>query len=169
MAITQTLTLPNQPPVGAVEYIPLGGNGWTAPQSAFAVDWRITGDVSGGATRWVLNRDPRFEHILQFMMIESDSATAITYRMDIFRGISAGAVHNVGTTALSAVIGHVLASQMWVPPPIIDPNKFEAKIDNVSTEVGKFKLLIYNFNIRASEEMPLSMLLASLSRAASAV
>ncbi len=172
MSVLQEITLPAQPAAGTLQYIPLGGDGWGSPQSAFFLNMVITGDATGGFTRWRINRDPRFEHILQFMSIESTSATAIAYNFDIFRGAHAPTgvgVHQVGTTAHSAVSGNVLANQMWTPPPIIDPIKFECKVNNVDTQEDKFKILVYNFNIRASELVPINIMLASLPRAASAL
>lgn len=172
MSIFQSVVLPSQPVAGSLEYIPLGGDGLTAPQSAWFMDMQITGDATGGAIRAVVLRDDRFEHILQFMSVETDSATAVSYRMDIFRGAkasSAQAFHNVGTTQLSSVTGHVLACQLWTPPAVIGPVQFEAKVPNVDTELFKFKLLIYNFQVDASKRVPLNILFQCLIRAASSI
>lgn len=48
MAQLESIILPNQPALGSVEYIPLGGDGWRSPQSAFLIDFQKTGDASGG-------------------------------------------------------------------------------------------------------------------------
>jgi len=172
VSITETITLPNQPAVGTLEYIPLAGDGLAAPQSAFFLDHQITGDASGGFIRWQVHRDGRFSHLLQFMSAESDSITAISYRFDIFRGANAStaqAFHNVGTTGLSSVSGNVLAAQIWTPPAVIDPVKFELKLPNADGEEHKFKMLIYNFKVDASKRVPLNILFQSLIRSASAI
>jgi len=167
MAISQSFALPAQPASGSVEFIPLGGNGFTAPQSAFLFDMRITGDASGGAIDFTVLRDERFEHIVSFMSIESNNAAAIAYLMGIRR--KAGVTfHNIGTTKESGAVQD-LASIIWSPPTMIEPISWTAKVVNTDLESFKFKGIVYNFNIRSSEETPLAVLMASVPRAPTAI
>lgn len=168
LTISETMTIPNQPNVGNLEYVPLGGNGWEAPQSAWMLDMHITGDASGGFLLFTVNRDDRFEHLVQFMSIEVIRATTIPYRFDLFRS-NATEIHNFGETDLCDATGLEATGTIWTPPPMINPIKFATGTTNVDLELVRFKLLLYNFNIRASEKVPLSVLLASLPRAASAI
>lgn len=168
MAITEILTLPNQPAVGSVEYIPLGGNGFQAPQSAFMFDFRITGDASGGLVKWEVNRDERFEHIVSFLALESDAATAMDYILGIRR--RAGTTfHNTGQSPDGSVLGQDFTTVLWTPPTMIDPITWIATTENQDTIDFKFKGIVYNFNIRASEIVPLGTLLASVPRSPTAI
>lgn len=129
-------------------------------------DVQITGDASAGRVIWQIDRDPRFEHIVSFMSIESDNAAAIDYILGIKR--KAGTTfHNVGKTNHSGITGNLIASIIWSPPTMIDPIQWIATVDNTDTELYKFKGMVYNFNIRASERTSLAILLASIPRSPS--
>lgn len=167
MAITQEITLAAQPAVGTTELIPLGGNGWISPQSAFLVDFRVTGDATGGRITLTVNRDERFEHIVSMLQLESDSATATEYIFNLHRGKVV--THNVGTQKAVNLSSLDFTSIAWNPTPMIAPTKWSAIFDNVDTIVSKWMILIYNFNIRASEMIPLSVLFQSLPRASAAL
>lgn len=168
LTITESFALPGQPAAGSNEFIPLGGNGFTAPQSAFLFDMQITGDASGGLVNFTINRDDRFEHIVSFLQIGSNNAAAIDYIMGISRkqGVT---FQNVGKTKTSGVTGSDLAVIIWAPPPMIEPISWLAVVANTDLELFKFKGLVYNFNIRASEETPIAVLQASVPRSPSAV
>lgn len=168
MALLEEITLPGQPGAGVTNYIPLGGNGFIAPQSAFIIDFRKTGDATGGATRLVVNRDPRFEHIIQTLSIESDNAATQPYRFDLFV-TNDTAFHHVGTTSVSAVLTRLYNVQQWSPPQVIAPVKWQAAMDNIDGDVLRFKCIVYNFNIRASELIPLSEIFAALPRSPSSI
>lgn len=167
MAISEQVILPAEPAAGSLQFIPLAGNGYQSPQSAFLLNMQITGDASAGRIRFIVARDARFEQITQFMSIESNSATAIDYNMQYFRaGVG---ITNAGKTEISSVDSAVIAHKMWVPPAVMNCTKWECSVDNVDLEVHKFKLLIYNFRVDASKVTPLSLLFSSLTRTGSAL
>lgn len=167
MAITEEITLPNQPAVGSVEYIPLGGDGWVSPRSAYLIDMRITGDVSGGRVTLTVNRDPRFEHIVSFIQLESDSATATEYIFNLHR--AKVVAHNTGAVKQVNLSSLDFTSIAWNPTPMIEPTKWSAIFNNVDAIEYKWMSLVYNYNIRASEKIPLGTLFASLPRTASSI
>lgn len=163
VSVGVTLTLPAQPTTGSVDYVPLGGDGWSSPQSMYLVDSKSTGDVSGGINTIDILRDQRFEQLIDFVMIQTDGG-AVTYRMDIFRRAQSRAIR-IGASNAEASI----SSALWSPPAVIDPDSWRVTIPNVDTEILTFKSTIYNFRITASEHVPLAILLASIRRASSVV
>jgi len=166
MAQAETLTLPAQPAAGSNEYIPLGGDGWTAPQSAFMVDMQITGDASGGNSVLTIERDNRFEQIVSFLSIESVHTLALQFALGI-RRIPGITIHHVGVAPITTAVS--LTSVLWAPPAFIDPTGWEAVFPNIDTIVSRFRCLVYNFNIQASHKIPLNILLSSLPRSPSAL
>lgn len=161
MAVTTAITLPDQPTIGNVVYQPLGGDGWTAPHSLFMVDVHSVGDASGGTNRATVNADPRFEMLVDFLMVQVTFATVIDFRFDIGRKNSSRALQ-CGETVLDP--SGALSARIWSPPAIIDPADIRVSGENVDTQVIQLKAMIYNFNVRASEKTPLSILLASVRR-----
>lgn len=164
MTVTTSVTLPAQPAAGSVSFLPLGGNGWLAPQSMFMVDIQLTGDVSGGVSQLDIFRDERFEMLIDFMMVQSDAAAVIEYRFDIFRQVQ-NRVMNCGSTVEDPVDAQSV--RIFSPPAVIDPDSLRVSVANVDGDVTKFKAMIYNFNIRASERVPLDILLASVRKSSS--
>ncbi len=171
MTIAETLVLPAQPALGSTEFIPLGGNGYTAPQSAFLVDMQVLGDASGGNISTRIDRDPRFEHLISLMQVESNNTAAVGYLFNLTRSVigTVGTLHQVGTTILDGITDITLSSALWTPPPMIEPFLWQMFTENVDTFTVKFKCLVYNFQIDASQKIPLSTLLASVPRASSVV
>ncbi len=52
MAVSTTFTPPAQPTAGNLTYVPLGGDGFSAPLAAYAVqDFQDIGDATGGGRR----------------------------------------------------------------------------------------------------------------------
>lgn len=168
MAIGEDLTLPDQPAAGSVVFLPLGGNGFLAPHSAFSIDMQITGDASGGGIAFRINRDERFEHLIQSMMLQVDGSAAIQYKFEVFRENDSLFI-NGGTSSVTTASGGDGAYQLWTPPAMIDPSFWRLKVTNVDGVQVKFKCLIYNFNIEASKKIPLNVLLQNVPRSASSL
>jgi hypothetical protein len=163
MAVVTTLTLPSQPTTGSVVYKPLGGNGFTSPQSMFYVTVDSLGIAGGGLNSIQVFKDERFEQLVDFMTIQGN-AGAVIYRMDIFRDLGSRALV-IDTTSADTTI----SCGTWSPPALIDPESWKVSTANVEDENVKLKMAIYNFNIRASEKIPLELLLASIRRAATVI
>lgn len=168
MAITELLTIPNQPNAGTLQYIALGGDGWVAPQSAWYMDMRITGDASGGRITATVSRDERFEHLVSFLRFQQASATAVDYIFEL-RRVAGIEIQQLGVAPVSGIGGVTLSTLLWSPPAVIDPVSWTLTVDNVDGELVRFGFMIYNFNIRASEKVPLDILLSSLIRSPSAI
>ncbi len=169
MSVVLEVTLPAQPASGTVEFLPLGGDGRTAPHSMFLVDIQGTGDATGNHLRLTINRDQRFEQLCSYMMLQNGSAAAVDYRMQV---LTAGAARqiNVGATKHATIdVTFTVASIIWAPPAYMLGDQWQMATANVDTIVSRLKVLLYNFDIQASKKTPLPLLLASLPRSPSAV
>jgi len=165
MAIDLQVNLTDQPPSGSNKWVPLGGDGWTSPQSLYFFNINSTGDATGGNHVIQVFRDERFENIASFLLVQAIAAATIV-RMDVSREGTGRATH-IGTTVVDEAGTTGVLS--WSPPLIIDAEKWALTLVNTDTEVIAFKGLVYNFNIRASERVPLSVLVASLPRSPAAL
>lgn len=163
MSILQDVVLPQQPGSGDVTFVPLGGDGWTSPQSMYYFSVDQTGDASGGVATIDVGRDQRFEQVIDFLEVQNIGG-AVVFRLDIFRNTQSRAIA-CGTTLAETSI----STALWSPPAIIDPFEWRMAIPNVDTIVSRFKGVVYNFNIRASEKVPLHIMLASVRRSSSIV
>lgn len=167
MAITQNLNLPDQPAIGEVEYIPLAGNGKTSPRSAYLGNFQVVGDATGGLITLSVFRDPRFEHIVSFLSAEKLAVAAFGFRMSL--GRASISTHNIGITLASQVTGDAVSSMIYAPVATIDAVHWQLRVENTDTVVTRFKFLVYNFDVAASLNVPLPVLLASLPRAPTVV
>lgn len=151
--------------------IPLGGDGITSPIAAWEISgFSVTGDASGGAASLRVNLDPRNTALVAFVtntIVQVSSADA-----DINTALL-GNAGSVPTQALSGPVSAISATvstgtirQTWRPEPYVMPggNGAGAHIRtlflNVTNDVYFMSALIYIFNIRARELMPMSYLLA---------
>lgn len=165
IAVSQTVTLPAQPTVGTVNYIPLGGNGYTAPHAAYSISgFAVTGATGGGAAALRVNLDPRFCSLVGFVFFQNIQATPADaeFRMFIDGGgspaqVDAGDITSVGTVS-AASLNHT-----WNPTPIVlfGPRAPIIGVDllNVDADVISMNTMIYLFNINARQATPMGPLL----------
>lgn len=171
MAISQTVVLPAQPDAGHTEYIPLGGDGWISPGSSYAMDLQVTGDASGGLIVVTINPDVRFEAVVAYMQLQNNNPTAQEYLFGLNRLSAGGSVnmHNSGTMVNVGMNSLDDSNILWEPPPVIAPTAWSFITNNVDTIAYRYAMLIYNFNIRASEKVPLGIIFGSLPRTSAAL
>lgn len=164
MAVTKTVVLPAQgPDAGDITRLrPLGGNGLRGPQSLFEVQVTLAGDAGGGASDITVVFDTRFESIL-LCADNVNTGTALD-RTAVFELGSSVPFFGVGTAQGNAITSQSIAS--WSPPPIVGRDQVKISTNNIDGDSQVITLLIYNYQKRASELVPLSVLLSSLPRAA---
>lgn len=157
---------------GNVSYVPLGGDGYTAPFAAYNVQaWQLTGDASGGRVEFILQPDPRFCSLFVFMTtnIEQVAAAAALFR-NTLGGLRQAAQGELGSQAtVSADISDVTIEHQWSPIPVIMPGGntpssqspivFRSQWKNVDLDEHQFNAMVYLFNINVREKTPMGPLL----------
>ncbi len=165
MAIDLDVNITDQPPTGTIVYRPLGGNGFTSPKSMYLFDIASTGDATGGDNTVTVFRDERFENIASFLQVQTNGG-AIQILLNVSTHNVGRGIH-IGPTV--PITGDTFSALSWTPPLLIDSQKWALQTPNVDTQALRFKGIVYNFNIFASEKTPLSLLLASMPRSPSAL
>ncbi len=168
VAISETVLMPGQPATGQVKYVPLGGNGYDAPHSAYSCFISHAMDASGGNSSINLQFDPRFTQMISYMRAEvvgvaADTAQRMFIRIDGDEIIS-------DTTFGTYWVGTALSSRLWKPPGVVgtstqqDTAYMTSQMVNVDGDTHNFTCRVYNFDKRARELTPLPVLMASLPR-----
>ena len=179
MTVAETVTLPGQPTVGAIEYVPLGGDGFTAPHSVADFRVGLDGDASGGYGQIRVRPDARFVSLFAEVCIYADPAWGVAwdYRLDLTES-GASSVAIVVTGRTSAHVGlaglTVQESALWTPPAALLVNDDAAGTGSpyvqgftVNPGAGFTTYLtgkVYQFDRRAREVVPLPILLGSVPR-----
>ncbi len=170
MSVSNEVSLPDQDANGGVITLrPLGGNGFDSPHSMYMCrDIQVAGDAGGGTASLRINTDPRYESIVQLVACAITSDVASTeVRLSVY------ADKDRWWTALSADTFWTtldgISTLTWNPSAIVKASSVRLFTGNVDTESYRLGCIIYNFDIRASELIPLNVLVAALPRAASAL
>jgi len=157
VAVTETVTLPDQPPAGGQTHrTPLGGDGFRAPMAAYIVDNMLaTGDAGGGPIVCQVNMDERFCSLVAYLTVSMTQASQtdidLRFRVQHRRAEATG-------------ISPAQISEVWVPVPVIIPGGgagglITAGALNVDTDLFRLSALIYLFNINVRQVMPMGPLL----------
>jgi len=169
MPVSLALTLPDQPAAGLVTWLPLGGDGFTAPHSAYLLGRvALANDAGGGLAVTTITLDPRYESIVSQVMFQKDSVAAATLFMLEVATANADYIDRIRSSADNAV-GDAINSAAWSPAPFLKAATLTLTTPNTDTETNYLDALIYNFNKEASQVSPLNVLLACLPRAASLI
>jgi len=171
MAVSTTVTVPTQPAVGSITLIPLGGDGFYAPQSMYQLeDVAAVADATAGQLQLTINMDPQFECIVQSLTYQISSAAGDKELVCSLSDRSLAYTDFAQVIALLPTItGLGSARATWCPAPMMDVGQITGVVVNVDTEALLISGQILNFNRNASRQVPLSVLLSSLPRAASII
>lgn len=166
MAVSVTVTLPEQPVLGANAFTPLGGDGWTAPHSVAEVSIGSAGDASAGNNDIILNFDPRFQSIVAYLRLVNASASAgIEMRMTMLPALPRSQpqmqafANAVPVNALDTTNGF-----NWSPPPIAHFDRVQARSTNTNGDQLTLMAYIYQFQRTVLQQVPLNIILSSLPR-----
>lgn len=167
ISVTANVTLPDQPTAGLVARIPLGGDGFTAPQAAYAIAGHaVTGDVSGGNAVINLTMDPRFCSLVQFVTFEIAQGTSADaeFRMRIAGQLNPPMVDQGLQVAVSSTVTGIEVSRTWSPPAVVlggagEGPSIQAIFKNVDGDVYDINAYIFLFDIRVRELTPMGPLL----------
>lgn len=176
MSIATTVALPNQPTTGAVNAIPLGGDGKWAPHSAYSVYVQSDGDGSGGVNDLTVRLDPQYTQVVSYVDIRASGVSAdhefraeiACTPTEIFMRFGDLTYKPAGASA-GAVAGFI-----WTPPAVVcsagvgdptDPPYVKVRTENTNGVSIFMTARIYNFDKRARELSPLPWLFDSFPRA----
>ncbi len=154
MAVTLDATLPDQPGGGTTQYLPLGGDGYTSPQSTFVVQASEDTDGSGGQIRININRDPRFLSVAVQIGFFNTNTTVGAIQVDIrtsgvtFQHTLPAAPINPGGTMTG----------VFMPPPYWHADRWSISMLNTDTFNLSMRLILLNFKIDAVHRVPLTLL-----------
>ena len=171
MAVAIVVTLPSQPSDGSVTFVPLGGDGFSAPTSAYALqNLKVTGDATGGAASLTANLDNRFCSLVSFVSFRITQTTSADadFRLAITSAaggvqtpqiLESGPVTAISATVSTATINKTLQLQPMMLPGAGNSGAIDVDFLNVDTDIYRISALIYNFNIRVRELTPMGPLL----------
>ncbi len=119
MSVTSAFILPAQPAAGVINWVPLGGDGVTAPLGYYEVDAQLVGDASGGIATIAVTFDGRYTNLLAWANLKIfDDTAAGEFSVDLTRGAAFNGIHQVGTMpGITEAVVTVNSSWLWYPPP----------------------------------------------------
>ena len=173
--VLEELQLPNSPALGTVTYLPLGGDGFTAPFAAWSVANFETAHTATGRVEQAILMDPRYCSLIawcttsvaqaitadQDVRITIPSPTSRVYPEQNFQG---------NVESVVSVLGGRDVEVQWQPTPFILPGglrsttsadvpRITARWPNVVNDSSFMDLLVYLFDIRVREVTPMGPLL----------
>lgn len=180
MSVSSTVQLPNNPDSGAVDLVPLGGDGFSSPISLYIVKVDLDSDAGGGNNRITIRFDVRYTSIVSYASLQITSgAAAIGARLEIRTNGDENVAIQQELPVVSVSGSNTTNAMLWTPPALMvsaahsatetDPPVLRGTIDNTDTESQILTARIYNFDKRARELAPLHVLLASLTRSVGSV
>jgi len=168
-AVSSSVVLPLQPSSGDLRYIPLGGDGFTAPKAAYnLIGMAVTGAAGAGSMTLTCTMDDRYVSLLSYVSIAD--AQVVSADADISLLLSAG---NLGmppqalterVVAISATVEAGTIRRTWIPTPVLLAGSEKRglvtfRMVNVENDVYTMSLLVYLFDIRVRETTPMGPLL----------
>lgn len=169
LSVSTAVQLPDQPgDLGSVELVPLGGNGFLSPHSMYVLrNVGVTGDASGGTAEVAINCDVRYTCL--FATVNPDmvgAAADVLVRMGLSDVAGSGIV-TVNATMLLGVDN--VARVLWSPSPFFGAAQIKVRAPNVDGDDLRVSGVLYNFDKRAPEVVPMAQLVASLPRSGTLV
>ncbi len=172
MAVASTFEPPAQPTTGALTYVPLGGDGYSAPLAAYSIqNHAVTGDATGGAASLTVDMDPRFCSLVSFVSFSILQATSADAEYSLKIGSSTGTqipsiLHSDLQVAVSSTVSSKEINKTFNLIPMMMPGAGQAGqinllVKNVDTDIVRLSALIYLFNIRVRELTAMGPLLWS--------
>lgn len=165
--VIESITLPEQPVAGLVTFVPLGGDGFSAPKFAYAVrNFALTGDDQLGFIQHEIKMDERWCSLISYVTFNmSQVASAdVDYSLDIISGHSAEMRDQDVQKAISKTVTTVNVGHTWLPPPTVLPGagdsaRIRTHLLNVENDIVRVSALIYCFDVRVRETTPMGPLL----------
>ncbi len=167
MSVSSAVTLPNQPTVGTVFEIPLGGDGFTAPRSVYAVEVTLTHDASGGNAGIIVTLDPRYTELVSYICCTLTSASTDPTPCQ-FVVLQNG--DDVWTNVVNCqLLGATAVGEVRPPGMLLvtTPGGIpQAQVNqlNVDGDTTKLNMRIYNFEREMIRKVPISLAMFAIPR-----
>lgn len=178
MAVTTELQLPDQPAAGITTLHPLGGDGFTGPQSVYHGNITSTSDASGGLNSIYVRFDPQFVclvHNLNLSVAGASGQVLADIKVYEQEGSEVSIRHNLAYLPITGVGATQKVS--WSPPALVvsagpgasaqDGPHIRVVAANTNGEVLNLHYHIFNFNKQARQVVPLEVLSRVLVRSES--
>jgi len=168
VTVTATVTLPAQPTTGNTTYKVLGGNGWSAPHAVYYSLIQLAGDAGGGTNQTTIVFDQRFMNIVSFCEMQLSGAGVVAStecEFQLITGVPPGAQFRArafGNALFLTATGFDENLMTWNPPLLVDVEQILSTVENVDSSTQSFRAVIYCFQKRALEVVPLNIILAAL-------
>jgi len=165
VAVSITNQLPDQPVIGASVYTPLGGDGWSSPHSVAEFSVGSAGDASAGNNAIEVLFDPRFSSLVSYVRLSNSSAsTAIEMSLILLPPVRSTPQVQAFANAVPVMGLSTQNNLTWCPPPLPGLGRLQALTPNINGDTLSLMGYIFQFERRALELVPLSVILASLPR-----
>lgn len=161
MAVTSSVVLPAQPDSGSTKIVPLGGDGYSSPQSQYVVDMDVDMDASGTSVKCTIDGDDRFLQIAVCLQVNNTNTTPTATQFEI--KASEGFTFTSNTLPLAG--WNSLTNMIYTPLPFFcsgSRGQWTVRTVNTDTFNLRLKALIFNFRIDAAHKIPLTVLTQSL-------
>ncbi len=150
-----------------MEYVPLGGDGRSAPMGCYFCRAEIAGDASGGNASIIINYDTRYTNLTAYLnlMIAVDAAAG-DFLLGTFTGQGASAAQPqiVGTIPqVATAVNTNNGTFLWYPPPVFYQQEGQAFAVVPNVGVGEtyklaIEVLVFDPDVRRLTPLPLLML-----------
>lgn len=152
-------------------YVPLGGDGFTAPFASYVLlSHSVVGDASGGQAVLSAVMDDRYASLIAYLTATDTQATGgdAGLRLDISPDPPGRHTANLHEqlTVVAQAIDTLTIAHTWNPTPTVIPGginrgRIDMSMLNVLSDDYRLSMLVYLFNIRVRELAPMGPLLWS--------
>ncbi len=168
LSVSVTTVLPAQPAQGQTTFVPLGGDGRSAPLGCYFCRTEVDGDASGGTAAITIEFDTRYTNLVAYanLVIKADAAAG-----DFT--ISLSNTNLVSTPATSVIVGTIPqiatgvstenSAFLWYPPPLYHQGEgiIFMKVLNVGV-LETYELIVevlcFDIDVRRLTPLPLLQL-----------
>lgn len=168
MSVSGTVALPDQPTAltsGSVEYVPLGGDGFTSPKFAYnLLSGALAMDASGGTATITVTMDPRVCSLVSYATGQIMQATAADTEF-LFSVSNRVPLQVLQGDTTSTVLSTSEIGVTWRPQPVVLPGggavrpQLFFRVPNTDGDTVRLHAMIFCYNIRVRELTPMGPLL----------
>ncbi len=136
-------------------WVPLGGDGVTAPLGYYDVDTRVVGDASGGTAQLAVLFDPRYTNLCAWVNIGILADTAAgDFALQLLPVVGVAGLTIVGTIpGVAESFTSQNSAYLWYPPPVFYAGEgvtraFFPNVDATETYSLTTQIFMYDRDVR---------------------